>query len=308
MCAGGKRSRVGASEESKESSKESKESKASEKKKTGGTTWGSFREVVEASSSLDTTRGVPPGLTLADTLVRAQMLEDPDVAPRPQHVLSLAPMKRPAEYPDSAEESEESEESESEEEDEEEDEEEEEDEDEEEGTMSESESEPSDDPLAGHRGVILRWHHMIDPASFTAHDPPPSREDTLTLARALVTQGVVTPAVRSFTFHCNFHSIVCVGNVTDYLVCFVYTGGAGVSEGVTRRRVPGAGAGQRVRAVPAPGSRYGSRYGRWRYQPPPSGDTPRVTQRVHAGRRAQDGDGSRSRTGHDSCADCRRFK
>ena len=209
MCAGGKRSRVGASEESKESSKESKESKASEKKKTGGTTWGSFREVVEASSSLDTTRGVPPGLTLADTLVRAQMLEDPDVAPRPQHVLSLAPMKRPAEYPDSAEESEESEESESEEEDEEEDEEEEEDEDEEEGTMSESESEPSDDPLAGHRGVILRWHHMIDPASFTAHDPPPSREDTLTLARALVTQGVVTPAVRSFTFHCNFHFRMC---------------------------------------------------------------------------------------------------
>ena len=76
-----------------------------------------------------------------------------------------------------------------------------EDEDEDEGTVvSESESEPSDDPLAGHRGVILRWHHMIDPASFTAHDPPPSREDTLTLARALVTNGVVTPAVRSFTF------------------------------------------------------------------------------------------------------------
>jgi len=195
MCAGGKRSRVSASEESKGKSKESKESKESEKKKTGGTTWGSFRKVVEASSSLDTTRGVPPGLTLADTLVRAQMLEDPDVAPRPQHVLSLAPMKRPAEYPDSAEESEESEEeSESEEEDEEED------EDEDEGTVvSESESEPSDDPLAGHRGVILRWHHMIDPASFTA-DPPPSREDTLTLARALVTNGVVTPAVRSFTF------------------------------------------------------------------------------------------------------------
>ena len=121
MCAGGKRSRVSASEESKGKSKEeSKESKESEKKKTGGTTWGSFRKVVEASSSLDTTRGVPPGLTLADTLVRAQMLEDPDVAPRPQHVLSLAPMKRPAEYPDSAEESEESEEeSESEEEDEE---------------------------------------------------------------------------------------------------------------------------------------------------------------------------------------------
>ena len=66
-------------------------------------------------------------------------------------------------------------------------------------SSSESESEPSDDPLAGHRGVILRWHHMIDPASFTA-DPPPSREDTLTLARALVTNGVVTPAVRSFTF------------------------------------------------------------------------------------------------------------
>jgi hypothetical protein len=182
---------VGASEESKGESKESKESKESEKKKTGGTTWGSFREVVEASSSLDTTRGVPPGLTLADTLVRAQMLEDPDAAPRPQHVLSLAPMKRPTEYPDSAEESEESEEEESEEEDE--------DEDEDEGTVSESESEPSDDPLAGHRGVILRWHHMIDPASFTA-DPPPSREDTLTLARALVTQGVVTPAVRLFTF------------------------------------------------------------------------------------------------------------
>ena len=199
MCAGGKRSRVSASEESKGKSKESKESKESEKKKTGGTTWGSFRKVVEASSTLDTTRGVPPGLTLADTLVRAQMLEDPDVAPRPQHVLSLAPMKRPAEYPDSAEESEESEEeSESEEEDEE--------EDEDEGTVSESESEsePSDDPLSGHRGVILRWHHMIDPASFTAHDPPPSREDTLTLARALVTNGVVTPAVRSFTFHCNF--------------------------------------------------------------------------------------------------------
>ena len=206
MCAGGKRSRVGASEESKGESKESKESKGeskeskeskeSEKKKTGGTTWGSFRKVVEASSTLDATRGVPPGLTLADTLVRAQMLEDPDVAPRPQHVLSLAPMKRPAEYPDSAEESEESEEeSESEEEDEEED------EDEDEGTVvSESESEPSDDPLAGHRGVILRWHHMIDPTAFTAHDPPPSREDTLTLARALVTQGVVTPAVRSFTF------------------------------------------------------------------------------------------------------------
>ena len=192
MCAGGKRSRVGASEESKGESKESKESKESEKKKTGGTTWGSFREVVEASSSLDTTRGVPPGLTLADTLVRAQMLEDPDAAPRPQHVLSLAPMKRPTEYPDSAEESEESEEEESEEEDE--------DEDEDEGTVSESESEPSDDPLSGHRGVILRWHHMIDPASFTAHDPPPSREDTLTLARALVTNGVVTPAVRSFTF------------------------------------------------------------------------------------------------------------
>jgi len=194
MCAGGKRSRVSASEESKGKSKEeSKESKESEKKKTGGTTWGSFRKVVEASSTLDTTRGVPPGLTLADTLVRAQMLEDPDVAPRPQHVLSLAPMKRPAEYPDSAEESEESEEeSES---DEEEDE-----EDEDEGTVSESESEPSDDPLSGHRGVILRWHHMIDPTSFTAHDPPPSREDTLTLARALVTQGVVTPAVRSFTF------------------------------------------------------------------------------------------------------------
>ena len=73
-------------------------------------------------------------------------------------------------------------------------------EDEDEGTVSESESEPSDDPLSGHRGVILRWHHMIDPASFTAHDPPPSREDTLTLARALVTNGVVTPAVRSFTF------------------------------------------------------------------------------------------------------------
>ena len=256
--------------------------------------------MVEASSSLDTTRGVPPGLTLADTLVRAQMLEDPDAAPRPQHVLSLAPMKRPTEYPDSAEESEESEEEESEEEDE--------DEDEDEGTVSESESEPSDDPLAGHRGVILRWHHMIDPASFTAHDPPPSREDTLTLARALVTNGVVTPAVRSFTFHCNFHSIVCVGNVTDDLVCFVYTGGAGVSPGVTRRRVAGAGAGQRVRVVPAPGSRYGSRYGRWRYEPSPGGGIPRVTQRVHAGRRAQDGDGSRSRTGHDSCADCRRFK
>ena len=195
MCAGGKRSRVSASEESKGKSKESKESKESEKKKTGGTTWGSFRKVVEASSSLDTTRGVPPGLTLADTLVRAQMLEDPDVAPRPQHVLSLAPMKRPAEYPDSAEESEESEEeSESEEEDEE--------EDEDEGTVSESESEsePSDDPLSGHRGVILRWHHMIDPASFTAHDPPPSREDTLTLARALVTNGVVTPAVRTFIY------------------------------------------------------------------------------------------------------------
>ena len=189
MCAGGKRSRVSASEESKGKSKESKES---EKKKTGGTTWGSFRKVVEASSTLDTTRGVPPGLTLADTLVRAQMLEDPDVAPRPQHVLSLAPTKRPAEYPDSAEESEESEEeSESEEDDE--------DEDEDEETMSESESEPSDDPLSGHRGVILRWHHMIDPTAFTA-DPPPSREDTLTLARALVTNGVVTPAVRSFTF------------------------------------------------------------------------------------------------------------
>ena len=178
------------------------------------------------------------------------------------------------------------------------------DEDEDEGTIvSESESEPSDDPLAGHRGVILRWHHMIDPASFTA-DPPPSREDTLTLARALVTNGVVTPAVRSFTFHCNFHSIVRVGNWTDYLVCFVYTGGAGVPPGVTGRRVAGAGAGQRVRVVPAPGSRYGSRYGRWRYQPPPGGDTPRVTQRVHAGRRAQDGDGSRSRTGRDG-ADCR---
>ena len=93
-----------------------------------------------------------------------------------------------------------------------------------------------------------------------------------------------------------------------HLVCFVYTGGAGVSPGVTGRRVAGAGAGQRVRVVPAPGSRYGSRYGRWRYQPPPGGDTPRVTQRVHAGRRAQDGDGSRSRTGRDSCADCRRFK
>ena len=293
MCAGGKRSRVGASEESKEKSKgqskESKESKESEKKKTGGTTWGSFRKVVEASSSLDTTRGVPPGLTLADTLVRAQMLEDPDVAPRPQHVLSLAPMKRPAEYPDSAEESEESEE---------ESESEEEDEDEDEGTVSESESEsePSDDPLAGHRGVILRWHHMIDPASFTAHDPPPSREDTLTLARALVTNGVVTPAVRSFTFHCNFHSIVRVGDVTDDLVCFVYTGGAGVPPGVTGRRVAGAGAGQRVRVVPAPGSRYGSRYGRWRYQPPPGGDIPWVTQRVHAGRRAEDGDGSWSRS------------
>ena len=196
MCAGGKRSRVSASEESKGKSKgQSKESKESEKKKTGGTTWGSFRKVVEASSTLDTTRGVTPGLTLADTLVRAQMLEDPDVAPRPQHVLSLAPMKLPAEYPDSAEESEESEEeSESEEEDEE--------EDEDEGTVSESESEsePSDDPLSGHRGVILRWHHMIDPASFTAHDPPPSREDTLTLARALVTNGVVTPAVRTFIY------------------------------------------------------------------------------------------------------------
>ena len=37
----------------------------------------------------------------------------------------------------------------------------------------------------------------------------------------------------------------------------------------------------------------------WRYQPSPGGGIPRVTQRVHAGRRAQDGDGSRSRTGRD---------
>ena len=32
-----------------------------------------------------------PGLTLADALVRAQMLEDPGCAPKPQHVLTLAP-------------------------------------------------------------------------------------------------------------------------------------------------------------------------------------------------------------------------
>ena len=212
MCAGGKRSRVSASEESKGKSKEeSKESKESEKKKTGGTTWGSFRKVVEASSSLDTTRGVPPGLTLADTLVRAQMLEDPDVAPRPQHVLSLAPMKRPAEYPDSAEESEESEE---------------ESESErkkmrkkmrtrtrEPSSESESESEPSDDPLAGHRGVILRWHHMIDPASFTAlihrrREKTPSRSPELSSPTASSPRRYV-----HLHLHCNFHSIVCVGNV-----------------------------------------------------------------------------------------------
>ena len=33
----------------------------------------------------------PSGLTLADALVRAQMLEDPGCAPKPQHVLTLAP-------------------------------------------------------------------------------------------------------------------------------------------------------------------------------------------------------------------------
>ena len=48
----------------------------------------------DASASAKDPRSTDPrpsGLTLADALVRAQMLEDPGCAPKPQHVLTLAP-------------------------------------------------------------------------------------------------------------------------------------------------------------------------------------------------------------------------
>ena len=133
----------------------------------------------------------PGGLALADALVRAQMLEDPGCAPKPQHVLTLAPPGATAETSHSGSESESGGSGSG------------------AGSGTNSDKSGSDSHSRDPRPLDPSRNVAVDPpigstpvgtpsapwVGTPSANPPPRRADVLALARAFIVGGVVTAEV-----------------------------------------------------------------------------------------------------------------